>query len=216
MKHAPIIAAVLGFAVVPGCARRDADTASPPPLPAATGTSAQPVAPKAKATKAKAVAEPKTVSLFQAASAGVVKDVMHHIERDPGSVNRPNEAGMYAIHLAADRGHTEVIHVLVRAGADVNAPHPEVLACPLQYAATEGHLNAVRTLLDLGANIDAIDSIGRTPLMWAAWHGRGPIVEELLRRGANAQCQTKTGWTALRYAEQKKHDQVAEMLRKQQ
>jgi len=217
MKHALLLLAAFGLSFPLGCGRKATDEKVAPPVSTAPPqpSSPQQEAPLSRARPAQGLKGPRTQTLYQAAANGNVNDVKLHIQRDPETVRRPTPAGMFAIHLAAGRGHSEVIRVLLGAGADVNTPHPEVQATPLQYAAQGGHLDAVRTLLDAGAKTDPADRYGRTPLMWAALEGHGPVVQELLRRGADVNAKTKTGgWTALRYAEDKGHTAVAELLRK--
>ncbi len=209
MKHTLLVLTTLGPLLL-GCG---------PEKPAGTPTSAPsaPAQPRGSPTRpADELKEPKTKDLLQAASLGSVNDVKVFLRRDPEAIRRPNAIGLYPIHLAADQGRSEVIPILLAAGADVNTPHPEVRATPLQYAAAGGHLDAVRTLLDAGAKIDAVDSVGRTPLMWAASKGNEEVVQELLKRGADAKSTTNTGWTAQRYAEQGGHTRVVELLKNHQ
>jgi ankyrin repeat protein len=208
MKHAPHLLTTLGLWFLLGCSRNSAGDGAPPrSLP-------QPQAPLSRAEPIEELKKPTTQSLFEADMRGNVNDVKVYVERDPQAVRRPNPVGLFPIHLAAQQGHSEVIQVLLRAGADVNTPHVKVRATPLQYAATHGHVDAMRTLLAAGARVDPVDSQGRTPLMWAAREGHRQIVQELLKHGADVSCTTKTGWTALRYAQENGHTQVAELLRK--
>jgi ankyrin repeat protein len=54
-----------------------------------------------------------------------------------------------------------------------------------------------RTLIDFGANVDAMDNRGYTPLHLAAARGDLYMVDILLRRGADPNCQTLHGDTPL-------------------
>ncbi len=58
-------------------------------------------------------------------------------------------------------------------------------AMPLHIAASKGHLQVVRTLLDCGASIDGLDSGFTTPLHLAAANGQTAVVRLLLDSGAN-------------------------------
>ncbi|KAK5659030.1 hypothetical protein OQA88_1117 [Cercophora sp. LCS_1] len=72
--------------------------------------------------------------------------------------------GGTAMHCAAEMGRSQVISVLLQAGADVD---PRVSAngkTPLHLAAMNGHTEAVRVLLAAGADVNALTSIGHTPL----------------------------------------------------
>ena len=198
-----------GLSFVIGCGGNDA-AQNPKPI---QETQAQPQpAPLIKVEPVEKLQEPKTVDLFQAASLGNVNDVKFYLRSDPEALHRPNEVGMYPVHLAARRGQGKVLQILLQAGADVDAPQIRVQASPLQYAATGGYVEAVRVLLDAKANVNATDSVGRTPLMWAATKGRVSVVKMLLERGVDANQETPTGWTALMYAEQGKHAEVVELL----
>ena len=54
----------------------------------------------------------------------------------------------------------------------------------------------MRTLLEHGADIDAMDSEGQTPLHYAALCEQCDIVEALLAAGSNARLLTKSGESA--------------------
>jgi len=90
-----------------------------------------------------------------------------------------------ALIRAAVAGDLAGIDELLRAGANVNctAPHGQVES-PLIGAAKNGRLNAVRLLLDRGADPNLWPRL-RTPLIWAADAGHVEIVSLLLDRGAN-------------------------------
>ncbi|KAG8580246.1 hypothetical protein GDO81_007204 [Engystomops pustulosus] len=52
-------------------------------------------------------------------------------------------------------------------------------------ASKEGHVEIIRELLDVNANLEHRDMGGWTALMWAAYKGRTEVVELLLSKGAN-------------------------------
>jgi ankyrin repeat protein len=154
----------------------------------------------------------KTKDLAAAVTVGNVNDVKIFLQRDPEAIHRTGANDMVPIQLAADYGHSEIIQLLLQAGADVNAPHVKVQATPLQYAAEAGRLDAVRVLLAAHAKVDAVDNQGRTPLMWAATKGQVPVIQELLQHGADANLQAHNGWTALKFAQQQGNPQAVELL----
>ena len=103
----------------------------------------------------------------------------------------------------------------------------------LLIAAENGINKTVQFLLDMGVNIDDIDSIGRTALMLASKAGHEEIVETLLsagangsqdghskggqvllKRGADPNIRKKDGATALMYASQNGHSEVVQILLK--
>src|SRR5258708_3191554 len=70
----------------------------------------------------------------------------------------------------------------------------------LSYAAEAGTLAAATALLDLGADIRAVDQAGTTPLMIAAEQPNTEMTELLLQHGADARTADAEKRTALFYA----------------
>lgn len=79
-------------------------------------------------------------------------------------------------------------------------------------ASLHGHLAAVRTLLDQGANVDAKGSGGATALMMACWWGHLDVVKLLLDRGANVNAKGPDGYTALMEAARYGRFEITELL----
>ncbi len=78
----------------------------------------------------------------------------------------------------------EVVLILVRAGANVNARNGVTRATALHMAARRGHVKIARALLDCGAAIEARDKKGDTPLQRAINCRKDAVVQLLLERGA--------------------------------
>ncbi len=72
-------------------------------------------------------------------------------------VNSKTRYGATALFYAADRGHVEVMKVLLESGAEANAKDTFYNASALTWAAYNGHAEAVKILLDHGAT-DGKDS----------------------------------------------------------
>ncbi|XP_016994983.2 acyl-CoA-binding domain-containing protein 6 [Drosophila takahashii] len=79
----------------------------------------------------------------------------------PGDLAKLDEHGMALIHWATDRNAVEIIRFLVHSGASVDQRDAEQQT-PLHYAASCGHLEALRCLLELRANLELCDSDGQT------------------------------------------------------
>jgi peptide-methionine (S)-S-oxide reductase len=75
----------------------------------------------------------------------------------------------FAFVLAALHGNAEALRRLIAAGADLNAPAQLYShGTPLHHAVSSGCLEAVKVMVEAGANVNAIDTAwSGTPLGWA-------------------------------------------------
>jgi ankyrin repeat domain-containing protein 50 len=81
-----------------------------------------------------------------------------------GNLERDRDSeGRSPLHVAAWQGHTAMVDLLLRYGADVNVVDREQRT-PLQSAAWQGHESVVWLLLKNGARVDQPCSQGATPL----------------------------------------------------
>ena len=70
----------------------------------------------------------------------------------------------------------------------------------LRNAAKSGDINAVRTLLDKGADVNEKDGVGGTPLFWAVREGHTELAKLLIERGADVNKRDNAGWGPLFWA----------------
>jgi peptide-methionine (S)-S-oxide reductase len=76
----------------------------------------------------------------------------------------------FAFVLSALNGRTEALRRMIKAGADLNAPSADLYShgTPLHHAVGSGSLDAVKVLVEAGANTTTKDKAwGGTPLGWA-------------------------------------------------
>ena len=85
--------------------------------------------------------------------------------------------------FAANRGHLEVVRLLLEARADQNAAMQNGTAA-LMAAAGNAHLEVVRVLLEAGADQNAARQDGTTLLMLTAFNGDLEVVRVLLEAAA--------------------------------
>ncbi|KAK0610750.1 ankyrin repeat-containing domain protein, partial [Immersiella caudata] len=105
--------------------------------------------------------------------------------------------GSTALSVAAKRGYTDVMAVLLDHGADVKTTGAVVV--PLLEAAKRGQLEAASLLLQYGADVNARSSNGRSALHEAVVGGK-EITALLLEKGADSESQTANFWGVLHSA----------------
>lgn len=110
--------------------------------------------------------------------------------------------------LAALKGYTEICKQLIARDADVN----KTGWTPLHYAATGGHTDVLRLLLDNHAYIDAASPNRSTPLMMAARYGTDDAVKLLLDAGADPLLKNALGVTAIDFARQVERDAAVALI----
>lgn len=83
---------------------------------------------------------------------------------------------------------------------------------PLHWAASGGHTDVVKYLLDHRVPLDEKDDSQWTPLMIAASAGRDVIVSLLIDSGADVNSTNEGGQTSLHYAASRNRYEIAELL----
>ncbi|HKR08991.1 MAG TPA: ankyrin repeat domain-containing protein [Gemmatimonadaceae bacterium] len=78
----------------------------------------------------------------------------------------------FAFVLAALHGKSDALRRMIAAGADLNAPGALYShGTPLHHAVSSGSLEAVKVLVEAGANVNAVDTAwSGTPLGWAQYY----------------------------------------------
>ena len=130
--------------------------------------------------------------LFEAARAGNAGAIAAALDLDSNKLyvrDPPYEWTL--LHLAAERGHLDIVNLLLDRGLDVNTLESGDHTTALHWAAAAGHVDVVRRLLDAGVDpIGEGDDHELGAIGWAScWEGTPPeaqraIVNLLLERGA--------------------------------
>jgi hypothetical protein len=151
-----------------------------------------------------AFAQDLSDELFNAARRGDAAAVKSLLDRGV-DVNTKFRYGATALSYASDKGHLEVVKLLLERKADANVKDTFYGATPLIWAAQKGYTKIVEALLDAGAEgkDDAL-AIG-------ASSGHTELVQMLLAKGG---LKPETMSDALVAAERGKYAEIAEALKK--
>jgi ankyrin repeat protein len=120
--------------------------------------------------------------------------------------------GYRPLHKAVEKGHVEIVRVLLDAGARIDAPDINGFT-PLHVAVKCGQLETVRELLERRANIDSQSyQARRTPLQLAVKKDDHRMVSLLRARGADMYREGREGKTALSYARERNDGALLNLL----
>lgn len=138
--------------------------------------------------------------LHVAARAGETEIIRILISVPDVDPNMTTAEGDTAVHIAAGEGWIQVVHELFKGDADLNKCSEGRGSTALHDAACNCDLAMVRTLLQLGANPNAVDSFSyNNPLhqvaLWGQSEGSAAIKAELIRAGANQEARNCDGKT---------------------
>src|SRR5687767_3522287 len=147
------------------------------------------------------------------------------------SANATGPLGETALHLCARTGKPEAVRALLAKGATVDPIENWRGQTPLMWAAAEGHGDAMKVLIEAGADVNARSSIiawerqrteeprdkwlppgGLTPLLFSAREGKVTGVRVLLDAGADINIVDPDRHTPLILALSSGHFDVAGLL----
>ncbi|XP_054900595.1 ankyrin repeat domain-containing protein 6b isoform X2 [Poeciliopsis prolifica] len=119
--------------------------------------------------------------------------------------------GRSPLHLAAQKGHLEVVRILLKAGCDLDI-QDDGEQTALHRAAMVGNTDIISALIQEGCALERQDKDGNTALHEVSWHGFSQCVKLLVKSGANVHAKNKAGNTALHLACQNGHTQSSKVL----
>jgi ankyrin repeat protein len=105
------------------------------------------------------------------------------LQTNAAAVNLPDDSRRTPLHDAASRNCTNVMAILIHAGAKLEAKD-QAGETPLHVAAQEGCSDAVTFLVKAGASINSRDKQGNTPLKRAIAYEQTAVANLLRSLGA--------------------------------
>jgi len=150
---------------------------------------------------------------FDACAFGDTKTVLSMLEGEPGLLMEHSHDGWTLLHLACFCGNQELVSKLLERDASVTAISRNPTRNTPLHAALAGGATAetVVSLVDNGADVNALAGAGATPLHLAASRGNQALVELLLTRGARSR-PMENGQTPAAIARDRGFPELADSL----
>ena len=153
------------------------------------------------------------LDIFAACMAGAGPRVAELARAEPGHITSYSHDGWTPLHLACFFGHPSIVESLILLGADVQARSRNAMQnAPLHAAAAGRNREAVRILVERGADVNAQQEGGWTALHAAAQNGDVEMVRLLIASGAHVHARAGNNQNALDLALTKGHQAVVEVL----
>lgn len=150
---------------------------------------------------------------FEAAETGNRTAVALFIEAKINTAVRDNR-GWTPLMMASFHGRDEVVGLLIKHDADVNALDLGGNSA-LHWAAFGGHTACARQLMQNHARTDVRNNFGWTPLMQATARNHLEVVVLLIDNGVNLDTAADDGYTALHKAAALGYSEIARILLEQ-
>lgn len=125
--------------------------------------------------------------IIKAAKNGQAAKLRDLLAGDPALIDARDTDGSTPLHCAAWKGQQEVVALLIKAGADVNAHNNNDHwgTTPLHAAAHANQAAIAQLLIDHGADLNAKDREGRTPMFHTTFHKAKAVAKLLEKHGTS-------------------------------
>jgi ankyrin repeat protein len=115
--------------------------------------------------------------------------------------------------IAAYKGYTEIVKLLLKAGADVSVVDPGMKATALHAAAYAGNAEVAKLLIEYKIDVNKQGPYnGYTALHDAVWQNNIETAQILIEAGANLNMKSHTGETPLEFAKSRNHREIMALI----
>lgn len=146
---------------------------------------------------------------------GDINEVKKIIGEDKEVINTMTSFGTW-LHVAAKKGHLEIVEYLINKGIDIDAKGGTFDASALNLASGAGHLEIVKYLKEAGAELD-VSLAKRNPLFGAIYGGHKEVAEFLVEKGIDISVrytgESLMDMDAYEYAREFGQTEIAEYLK---
>ncbi|XP_053195442.1 ankycorbin [Scomber japonicus] len=149
--------------------------------------------------------------LLAAVEHGEVEKVASLLSKKGASAVKQDSEGKSALHVAAARGQTDCLSVLLAHGADLSLTDAAGFN-PLHLAAKNNHLECCKKLIQSKCPVDAVDSSGKTALHHAAASGKIQTIQLLCELKSPINLKDADGLTPLLLSAKHGHAEICSTL----
>jgi hypothetical protein len=153
-------------------------------------------------------AQEKTV--FDIARKGTLSEIQEIYNRNPELINAVNDNKATLLILSCYRNNEAVALYLLDKVSNIN--YNSGMGTALMAAIMSGNKVIIEKLIVKKADLDQIDTQGKSALIYAAFNNNVELVQLLLKAGANKKLADKENRTALDYAKFNKNTQLIILL----
>jgi uncharacterized protein len=151
-------------------------------------------------------------ALMKAVKSNDVARVKELIQQG-GNINASDTNGDTPLVMAAYEGCTEIVKLLLEAGADVTVVDPGMKATALHAAAYAGRTEVAKLLIAYQIDIDKQGPYnGYTALHDALWQNHIETAKVIIEAGANLTLKSHDGQTPLEFARARKQGEIVALL----
>ena len=162
---------------------------------------------------AKAIALKESLTYHEAIACGSLAAVQKYINKSPALIHTFSPDGFPPLSLACYFGHEPIAQYLLNKGADIHAVATNGSQIQVLHAAVaKNAYDLCVSLLQKGAQVNAMQAQGVTPLHSAVHRGNVKIVQLLLKYGASLDAKMDNGDTPLSIAKREGHLEILLLL----